>query len=213
MYVWQNTIVDELGRLRPNAHVIVRDRDTLALATIYGDVDGIAEVANPLTTRAGFARFYAAPGFYQITASDDGFERVYEDVLLGVPVDAMPDFSSLVAPIVDAAIDPLLEELDTAIAALPDFVGFTVAADGTGSGLPVGWSSARTGTGEYRVTHNRASGTDYHPKLTVYDSAGGDRVVSAMMVLKHENFFDYRVRSIFDVASSSDARVDIEVTL
>jgi hypothetical protein len=212
VYVWQESIVDEGGRLRPNAHITVLDAATLAPATIYADVDGITEKDNPFKTDAGFGRFYAAPGRYQVTASDDSLERVYEDVQLGVTVDTLPDLSSIIAPLAVTLAQPTLDEAAERIAATHDLVRFTVFGNGTSEGVPVGWAAFRLSPGIYRIVHDRDT-LDYTVKLTVWDPASGDRLYSAMMELQQlEDRFEYTVRSIHDEASLSDARVDVEVT-
>lgn len=211
MYVWQASIVNESGNVLPNAFLTVRDADTLAAVSIYSDVDGITEKENPFRSRAGFAEFYAPAGRYEITATDEAFERVYVDVVLGVTTGMLPDLTALVFPIVAAIVEPILDEVDAAILALPNFVSFSVAADGTGTGLPAGWSSARLALGFYRVTHNR-NDADYLPKFTSWDVAG-NRVQTAMLRTKGANSFDWQVMSVFDEASENDARTDVEVSL
>lgn len=210
MYAWQNHLVDDTGRTLPNAFVTVRDADTLEAVRVYGDAEGLIPKDNPFRSRAGFARFYAPAGRYQVTATEGAFERVYEDVALGVIAALLPDLSPLIYPLVNAAVAPILAQLDAAIAAVPTLHRFYVDDAGAGSGLPSGWNSARVSQGFYRVTHP-LGGTDYHPKLTAWDVTA-DRVASAMLVTKTATLFEYRVRSINDVASLQDARTEIEVT-
>lgn len=212
MYVWQETIVDDFGRIRYNAFVTVLDADTLTPAILYSDVDGTNEKDNPFRSNAGFARFYVPAGRYQITAEDESTTRIYEDVLLGIPLDAVPDVSSLVIPLVAALAQPSLDAAAAQIAAMPELVRFTVLGTGAAVDAPAGWSASKLGTGSYRVTHDRNT-LDYVVKLTVWDPASGDRLFSAMMELQQlPDRFEYTVRSIHDEASASDSRVDIEVT-
>lgn len=210
-FVWQRSIVDSSGNVLTDARIDVRHAETGSLATIYEDRDASVQKQNPfLVDSEGFARFYALAGLYEITASRAGLERVYENVLLGVRLADIPDISSLVQPLVDAALEEDLEDLAAELDALPDLVNFKVLAAGTGQGLPDGWSSQRNSTGYYRVTHNQAT-QNYEPKLTVWDPSS-DRVYSAMMYAKELNYFEYIVRSIFDEASASDADVNVEIT-
>lgn len=154
MYVWQNTIVDEVGDVRPNARVEVRDAATLELATIYADEDGINERPNPFRSAAGFARFYAEAGRYQVTALDDSLERVFENVQLGFTLAALPleDLEAYIAsvcePLAAAAIAELVPIQGLRVAA----VG-AVNANGSAAQLPDGMTSSRT-VNTYRVTHN-----------------------------------------------------------
>lgn len=210
MYAWQESIVNESGNVLPNAFLTVRDADTLAAIPIYADVDGITPKENPFRSRAGFAQFYAPAGRYQITATDEAFERVYEDVVLGLTTGMLPDLTALVFPIVAAIVEPILDEVDAAIVALPNLVGFSTAADGTGTNLPAGWTTQRLGLGFYRCTHNEDT-LAYAVKLTTWTTAG-DRVQSAMLRSQGANSFDWQVMSVHDEASANDARTDVEVS-
>lgn len=213
MYVWQKTIVDELGRLRPNAFVRVVDAYTLALVPIYADVDGITEKNNPFRTDAGFGRFYAAPGRYQVTALDDSLERIYADVQLGVVLAALPDLSPIVAPLVSELIAPSFAAAAERIASARQLLRFTVLGTGAGINLPAGFASQRLGTGSYRVTVPLAS-VDYTVKLTAWANPASDRVLTAMMESQVlDDRFEYTVRSIFNEASAADAQVDIELAV
>lgn len=85
--VWQATIVDRRGNVQPGAELEVR-HETLGqpLATqLYDNKDGTGSpLANPLTAdSAGFVRFYAPGGFYQIKASYGGSEYTLRDVAIG----------------------------------------------------------------------------------------------------------------------------------
>jgi hypothetical protein len=211
-FVWQRSIVDSAGNVLTDARVEVRHAETLGLAEIYEDRQAVSRKSNPFLVDAeGFARFYALAGLYQITASRAGLERIFENVLLGIRITDIPDLTELVAPIVEDALAGELQDLDDALAQLPDLVRFRVLASGTGQGLPAGHETTRLGVGYYRVTHNRGD-TNYNVKLTVWDPSG-DRVYSAMMYDEQNNYFEYRVRSIFDEASNSDADVDVEMTV
>jgi hypothetical protein len=211
VYAWQETIVDNTGRVLGNARVEVRDATTLELVPIYSDRDGIQQRANPFRSRAGFAQFWvAAAGRYQITAIDGTDERVWEDVRLGFNLGDIPDLTPVLTPIVSAILDPILDDVVAQVAAAPDLASFTVLGTGAGIGLPDGWTSERLGAGSYRV--NFPAGFDqYAVKLQIWDP-GTNRVYRAMLQTKALSSFRYGVNSIFDEASASDARVDIEVT-
>lgn len=80
---WQKTIVDEAGDILPGATVEVRLESTGNLATIYSDDTGTAK-ANPFTADSeGFAIFYAAAGFYKITATSGAFSKIHRFVPIG----------------------------------------------------------------------------------------------------------------------------------
>lgn len=213
MFSWQRSIVDSAGNVLTDATVEVRDADTNALVSIFSDLEGLTPKSNPFLVDAeGFALFYAAAGLYKITAARAGLERIYEDVLLGVRLADVPDLTALVEAITSPLLDAALESIAADIAALPDLVRFSVLSAGTAQGaIPAAWSTERLGTGSYRVSHDIGT-LNYNPKLTVWDPSG-DRVYSAMLRDKQTTFFDYQVRSIHDVASASDSRVDIEVTV
>lgn len=212
MFVWQRQIVDASGNVLDDASVEVRDAATNELSEIFEDLAGTTPKSNPfLVDDEGFARFYAAAGLYDITATRSGLEKVYADVLLGVRLVDVPDLTDVVTPIVNGILAPAIEDFNEALAALPDLVRFTVLGSGDGVSLDAGWSSERLGQGHYRVTHGLST-LNYHPKFTVWDP-NSDRVFSAMLTAKEINFFEYRVRSIHDEASDTDARVDIEVTV
>lgn len=211
LFVWQRSIVDSAGNVLGDARVEVRHAETNSFAEIYADRDGEGRRSNPfLVDSEGFARFYAAAGLYNVTASRAGLERVFENVLLGVRLEDMPDLTSIVQPIIDDILDPLLADLDEQVAALPELVGFRLLPAGTLQSAPDGYSGSRSSVGAYRVTHN-AGTPNYHVKLTVWDPSS-DRVYSATMSDQQSNYFDFRVRSIYDEASASDATVDIELT-
>jgi len=209
--VWQHSITDGAGALWLDATLEVRDAETSGIVEIFADEDGEIGIENPFEANDGFCRFYAALGRYTITARGGSFERVWENVVLGIPFELLPDLTSILAPICDEVMDLVVASVEAQLATIPQFVSFTVLGTGGSVSPPTGWASSRTGTGEYTVT-NPTTSDDYNVKLTVWDP-GSDRVYSAMMVSKAAGTFSYRVRSIHDEASSSDARVDIEVTL
>jgi hypothetical protein len=211
VYAWQETIVDNAGNVLGNAFVSVRDAFTLELATIHGDRDGIEVLANPFKTRGGFAQFWADAGRYQITAIQGTDERVWEDVRLGFQLGDIPDLEPLLTPIVTAIVAPLLQAAEDAAEAMPDLASFHVLGTGAAGGdIPEGWTAARLGTGLYRVSFP-AGYDSYNVKLTVWDTSG-DRVFSAALTAKVASSFTYQVRSIEDEASSTDQRVEVEVT-
>ena len=211
MYVWQNTIVDETGLLRVNAHVEVRDAETAELVTIYADVDGVTELANPFTARAGFALFYAEAGLYEITALDDALERIWSDVLLGAPSEKLPDLSTIITPIVESVLDPSVDALLAAIAATPALHNFTVLATGASSDKPDGWTTSKTATSRYSVVVTLGH-TNYHVDPTVVVPTSGDRLYSVALLTKTGSGFTYVVKSIHDEASDTDAAVALRVT-
>jgi hypothetical protein len=214
LFVWQRHIVDASGNALTGARISVRHAETNAFAEIYADRDALTRRQNPFVVDAGgFARFYALAGLYNITSSYAGLERTYEDVLLGIRLDDIPNLTDLVTPIVADLVEPTLEEIAATLEELPDLVWFTVSGAGVASGpIPDTWSTSRLTTGRYRVTHNLST-MNYTPKLTVWDNFSG-RVISAMMLDKQTNFFDYQVRSIFDEADGGiDMPTEIEVTI
>lgn len=80
---WQKTIVDDAGDILPGATVEVRLESTGNLATIYSDDTGTAK-ANPFTADGeGFAIFYAAAGFYKVTATSGAFSKTHRYVPIG----------------------------------------------------------------------------------------------------------------------------------
>jgi hypothetical protein len=211
VYAWQETIVDNTGRVLGNARVEVRDALTLALVPIYSDRDGIQQRANPFRSRAGFAQFWVTEaGRYHITAVDGTDERVWEDVRLGFQLGDIPDLTPLLTSIVSGILDPFLADAVAQVDAQPDLATFTVLGTGAGLGLPDGWTSERLGAGLYRVNFP-AGFDDYAVKLQIWDP-GTDRVYRAMLQTKAVASFRYGVNSIHNEASASDARVDIEVT-
>ena len=212
LFVWQRSVVDSAGNTLSDARVECRHAETMAFADIFEDREGTIPKQNPfLVDSEGFARFYAAAGLYRIASLRSGQERVYENVLLGVRLEDLPELTAAVAPIIEDLLEPTLEELASTLAALPELVSFTVQTTGVSTDIPAGMSSARLGVGEYQITHNRGT-LNYEPKLQIWDIAASGRVFSAMMVSKDLNSFRYRVRSIFDEASANDQQVTVEIT-
>lgn len=212
LFVWQRSVVDSAGNILTDARVDVRHAETNAVANLWADREGTTQKQNPfLVDSEGFARFYAQAGLYKITASRAGLERIFENVILGIRLEDLPaDLSTILAPLIEDVLAPELAALENQLAALPTVVSFRTNAAGGGVGLPAGYACARLGVGYYRLTHN-AGTMNYHPKLTVWDPSG-DRVFSAMLFDKQTNYFEFRVRSIFDVASNTDADVNVELT-
>ena len=83
---WQNTIVDEAGDIQAGASVEVREETGGApLASIFSDRDGNNALGNPfLADSEGFAAFHVAGGAYRITATKNGFSRVWRYVAIGL---------------------------------------------------------------------------------------------------------------------------------
>lgn len=80
---WQRFITDDSGTVLPGATIEVRNEATGALAVIYSSASGAAQ-ANPFTAdTAGFARFFAAGGRYQITATSGSFSASFRFVAIG----------------------------------------------------------------------------------------------------------------------------------
>lgn len=209
-YAWQETIVDESGNVRPNAFVEVRNADTLELVDIYEDRLGITPRTNPFRARAGFARFWAPAGRYEITALDDELERSWFNVRLGVTSEDLPDLTAALTAIVNTTLTPAVEAYQAQLLARDPLRFFTIETDGSSADIPDGWSSSRLSAGRYRVTH-RGGSTDYAVKLTVWDTSS-DRVQTAALLDLTADYFEIGVRSIHDEASSNDARVAVEVT-
>jgi hypothetical protein len=96
---WQRTIVNDLGEPIPNALVDVYIAGTATRATIFSTHTGTAQT-NPFTaTAAGFARFYAAGGVYDITITGGGQTQTWQRVALGTAqaVDAVTGTSDTTA--------------------------------------------------------------------------------------------------------------------
>ena len=68
--VFQRSVVTDTGNIIPNAQVTVTDTATGGIVTLFADADGNTGLANPFNaTSEGFARFYATPGVYNVTAT------------------------------------------------------------------------------------------------------------------------------------------------
>lgn len=81
--VWQRTITDEAGNVRPGAVLQITLEETSALATVYKDRDG-TDPWPPGTVTAdsfGFARFYAPRGRYRIQSLAPAID--WRDVEIG----------------------------------------------------------------------------------------------------------------------------------
>lgn len=212
LFVWQRSIVDSAGNTVSDARVECRHAETMAFADIFEDREGVTRKQNPfLVDSEGFARFYAAAGLYRIASLRSGQERVYDNVLLGVRLEDMPELTAAVQPIIEDLLEPTLEELAATLDAVPELVAFTVQTTGASTDVPADMSTQRLGLGEYQVNTNRGT-LNYDVKLTIWDIAASGRVFSAMMVSKDLNSFRYRVRSIFDEASANDQQVTVEIT-
>lgn len=83
--------------------------------------------------------------------------------------------------------------------------GGNVASGGTATSLPSGWTSAKTGTGAYTVTHNLGS-TDYGVSIT---SSGGQFGVFAVYAI-NSNSFDCSTVSL--AASLADCAFSFVLT-
>jgi hypothetical protein len=68
--VFQRSVVTDTGNIIPNAQVTVTDTATGGIVTLFADAGGNTGLANPFNaTSEGFARFYANPGVYNVTAT------------------------------------------------------------------------------------------------------------------------------------------------
>ena len=66
--VWQNTIRDSSGRIKPGASVHVVDSDSGIDRDLFSDRNSAVAILNPCTADAdGIARFYTAVGRVDIT--------------------------------------------------------------------------------------------------------------------------------------------------
>lgn len=82
---WQATIVDEAGNVVPEAAItVLRELPGLPPAGCFADRDGLTPIGSTFDADAqGFVRFYAAGGFYRITAASGAFSREWRDVAIG----------------------------------------------------------------------------------------------------------------------------------
>ncbi len=85
MAAWQATIVDELGNMVPNAAItVLRELPGLPPAACFSDKNAGGPLGSTFNADAeGFVRFYAAGGFYRITATSGEFSREWRDVPIG----------------------------------------------------------------------------------------------------------------------------------
>jgi hypothetical protein len=68
--VFQRSVVTDTGNIIPNAQVTVTDTATGGIVTLFADSGGSTGLSNPFNaTSEGFARFYANPGVYNVTAT------------------------------------------------------------------------------------------------------------------------------------------------
>lgn len=221
MFVWQATITDDEGNAVPGAGVEVRNANTNALVTLYSNRLGTVGLANPFTAdSSGFARFYVPAGVYRIRAFQGGLQRIWADVLIGVPLEAVieavePLFTAQQQQLtnLDGAVDELTEDLAELIAVSRPAAAFTVGSDGTSSTQPAGWTTSKVSTGLYEVVHGLGT-TAY--QVDVQPVLGNDtnRVYGAVLVQKLSNSFRYRIASIFDESDSgTDTAADVKVFL
>lgn len=95
-YVWNGFAQNDTGDVLGGATVTVRDQDTNALSTLYTDKDGGTESDNPfLVGDSGQIAFYASSGRYKITAVKDSDTVTFENVVIGVPDDALQTVDTL----------------------------------------------------------------------------------------------------------------------
>jgi hypothetical protein len=211
VFIWQSSITDELGNVVPGAGVEVRNADTNGLVAIYSNRAGTVALSNPFTADShGYARFYAAPGTYRIRAFGGGQERIWSDVIIGVPVTAIieaiePTLTAQQAQISAIAADLGVVEDDLAelLETSAPVYRAVVAADGSNVGFPGAWSTSYLGSGVFQVTHGFGT-TAYHvPAPSPHINDG--RVHSAQIISKLSNSFQYRHHSIFDEADGGTA--------
>lgn len=86
--VWQNTIVNDRGDIQPGAFLEIKYQESGANVPLYADSDGTTPVNNPVQADAqGFVRVYVrneGRTLYRIRAFRNGFERVWENELIGI---------------------------------------------------------------------------------------------------------------------------------
>jgi hypothetical protein len=85
MAAWQATVTDDAGNVVPNAAITVqREVAGLPPAPCYSDKAGSSPLGSSFSADSdGYVRFYAAGGFYRITAASGGFSRTWRDVAIG----------------------------------------------------------------------------------------------------------------------------------
>lgn len=213
MFAWQSTITDAAGNVVPGAGVEVRNANTNSLVPLFSNRAGSAGLTNPFQADSnGFARFYAAAGVYRIRAFQGGLERVWADVLVGVPLEAIveatgPLFNAQQQQLttLEGEVDALGNDLSELIANSRPAAAYTVGSDGTSSTKPSTWTTSKISTGLYETVHGLGT-TAYHPKIQPVLGTDTDRVYGAVLTQKLSNSFRYRIASIFD---ESDGGTDV----
>lgn len=87
--VWQRHIVTNTGKVIPDAEVEVFEAGTVTNADLFSDKGGNTALTNPFNAGPtdgqpeGFARFYVAPGRYDIKVTGGGDTITWEDVPVG----------------------------------------------------------------------------------------------------------------------------------
>jgi hypothetical protein len=178
MYVWQRTITDAQGDIVPGARISVRRAEDGVLAEIFDDREGNLQKSNPFDADSdGFAKFYALPGLYDVSAVDSGLEREWVDELLGIRLVDLPDLSATVAAIAQPLIDEsILAAIEAFEAANPDVDVLYVTANLTGSILPTGYSVSKPGPGgRYTVTVPAGAGSIAATGITI--ATGGNSAI------------------------------------
>lgn len=217
MYVWQRSIVDAQGNVVTDARVEVRRSDNNTVAPIFEDRDGTTPKSNPFfVTSEGFARFYADRGLYTVRAFRAGLEREWQNVLLGVRLEDLPNLTPLVAPIVEAIIAPQLEELEEQIGHGRPVAKFTLLENGTAPNAPESWLVEVIAAGRVRITHGLNT-PRYVVDLTPWDRFNGsptnDRIAGAMIRAKSASAFEIQTRSIANVTATHALPVEVTVSL
>jgi hypothetical protein len=195
LFCGQATVQDEDGNAVAGASVAVRFEGSGLLATLYADKAGLTPLGNPFTSDDnGAAVFYAAAGFYRVTATEGYLITEARDVNIGPmnptvydtegeEVDAFTagntrydnTTSGLVADNVQAALDEVVDRLT--------FTGAIVVFP-TGAALPSSdqgpiWHEDYAGVMTWQVFN--ANGASY----TGYASLNiGDMVVSGQSTAK-----------------------------
>jgi hypothetical protein len=159
MYVWQATITDEAGNAVAGAGVEVRNASTNALVPLFSDNEGESPITNPFTTSSdGLARFYTNAGMYRIRAFFASEQQIWQDVLLGIRIQDLPDLSALIEEVAGPLIDEAIEGLEfPEIPEIPEgqilFGAGRINANGTPLTIPFDWTSSLDGV-SYTITHN-----------------------------------------------------------
>jgi hypothetical protein len=213
MFAWQSTITDAEGNVVPGAGMEVRSANTNSLVPLFSNRAGTAGLTNPFQADPdGFARFYVPAGVYRIRAFSAGLERVWADVLVGVPLEAVieatgPLFSSQQQQLTNLAgeVDELGDDLSELLANSRPAVAYTVGSDGTSGTKPETWTTSRVSTGLYETVHGLGT-TAYHPKIQPVLGTDTNRVYGAVLIQKLTNSFRYRISSIHD---ESDGGTDV----